>query len=188
MILGLSIHGMLLHYYGRMIREYKNFLNISYFQEISNLVCGNEFAWFYNENISYKNSNNNINEHGFSHWIVHPNRPDGTPMYQDYFMPLLLMIKDCVKRNKIIRARVDMTMVATEKFVHNYHKDFEQENIAAILYINETDGETIILENETEKIIKPEVNKLVTFDGNISHTGCSPLKYKRRILINSNYE
>ena len=109
-------------------------------------------------------------------------------MYQDYFMPLLLMIKDCVKRNKIIRARVDMTMVATEKFVHNYHKDFEQENIAAILYINETDGETIILENETEKIIKPEVNKLVTFDGNISHTGCSPLKYKRRILINSNYE
>ena len=81
-----------------------------------------------------------------------------------------------------------MTMVATERFVHDYHKDFEQENIAAILYINETDGETIILENETEKIIKPEVNKLVTFDGNILHTGCSPLKYKRRILINSNYE
>ena len=76
-----------------MIREQENFLESSYFQEISSLICGNEFPWFYNENISYKNRNNNLNEHGLSHWIIHPNRPNILTMHQDFFMPLLLNIK-----------------------------------------------------------------------------------------------
>ena len=173
-----------------MIREYKNFLNKSYFEEISNVLCGNNFSWFYNENITYADvdlSTTDINDHGFSHWIVHPDRLSGSP-YEQLFMPLLRMIKECVKKDKILRARIDMTMIATEKIIHEYHQDFKRENIATILYINETDGETIIKENGTEKTVQPETNKLLTFDGTSWHTGCSPLKHKRRILLNSNYE
>ena len=171
-----------------MIREQKNFSESSYFQEISSLICGNEFPWFYNENISYKNRNNNLNEHGFSHWIIHPNRPDILTMHQDFFMPLLLNIKKYANKDKIIRARIDMTIVSTEKFNHDWHKDFDYKNVASVFYINETDGETIVLEKGTKKIIKPEINKLAIFDGDAMHTGCSPIQHKRRILINSNYE
>ena len=171
-----------------MIKEYNNFLNASYFKEISNLLCSSSFAWYYNKNISSKENDNNINEHGFSHWIVNQKNPNAMTPYRDYFMPLLLMIQDCVKKDKILRARADMTMVSTEKFIHDWHKDFDYENTATILYINETDGETVILENEIKKIVKPEVNKLVVFNGNLVHTGHSPIKHKRRILINSNYE
>lgn len=172
-----------------MIKVYNDFLNLSYFQELSDLMCSNEFAWFYQENISRKNSSN-INEHGFCHWIVHENSlddPDNKPMYQDRFMPLLRQIQNCVKKDKIIRARGDMTMVSTERFEHNYHQDFPYDHIASILYMNETDGETIILEDGVKKTVEPEANKLVTFTGTEWHTGCSPLKHKRRILINSNY-
>ena len=35
--------------------------------------------------------------------------------------------------------------------------------------------------------VSPKANRLVLFDGDLLHTGCSPTKHKRRILINSNY-
>ena len=38
------------------------------------------------------------------------------------------------------------------------------------------------------KKISPKPNRLVFFNGDISHTGCSPKNFKNRILINSNYD
>ncbi len=172
-----------------MIKEYNNFLNIAYFKEISNLISSDIFAWYYNENSSSSTSGReNINSHGFAHWIVNGNDPSSPTQYKDFFMPLLLMIQDCVKRDNILRARADMTLATPEKFMHAWHTDMERENIATILYVNETDGETVILENGSERVIEPKINKLVVFKGHELHTGYSPVKYKRRILINSNYE
>ena len=35
--------------------------------------------------------------------------------------------------------------------------------------------------------VSPKANRLVIFDGDLLHTGCSPTKHKNRIIINSNY-
>jgi hypothetical protein len=35
------------------------------------------------------------------------------------------------------------------------------------------------------KKIKPKENRLLVFDGSYLHTGCSPAKYKNRVIINT---
>ena len=37
------------------------------------------------------------------------------------------------------------------------------------------------------KRVTPKANRLIIFDGDIIHTGSSPSKNKKRILINSNF-
>ena len=70
--------------------------------------------------------------------------------------------------------------------------------IASIFYVNETDGDTIFYNVKQTDVanykdlkeydrVSPKANRLVIFDGDLLHTGCSPTKYKNRILINSNY-
>ena len=87
-----------------------------------------------------------------------------------------------------MRARADMTMASPNNYQHPPHVDFVYKNISTIFYVNDSDGDTILYKNKKVfKKITPVKNSLLIFDGDILHTGCSPTKYKNRILINSNY-
>ena len=53
-----------------------------------------------------------------------------------------------------------------------------------IIYLNESDGETVILDHKDKiwKKIKPELYKAICFEGPIKHYATTPLKYNRRII------
>ena len=73
--------------------------------------------------------------------------------------------------------------------------------VSAILYMNESDGSTLIYdkkvvnaddidhtkEYDIKEAIDPVPNRLLVFDGHYVHTGHSPSKHKSRILLNSVY-
>ena len=99
----------------------------------------------------------------------------------------------------IFRSRLDMTVNRGESIVLDPHVDFFFPHISSILYINNSDGNTIIYNqkyNDHDKYdqklivkeeIEPVANRLLIFDGLFIHTGCTPSKNNRRILINSNF-
>ena len=105
---------------------------------------------------------------------------------------MLLNLKDTVNWECILRSRADMVMWSLEDFIHPSHVDFDYSNVATILYINDTDGDTILYDqnnpSEIKERVNPKANRLVIFDGDVLHTGCSPTKHKNRILINSNFK
>ena len=90
---------------------------------------------------------------------------------------------DITDTNEIVRARADMTMYSPEVYKHKTHVDYEFPTIAAVYYVNDSDGKTECLDQQVE----PKANRLVVFPGDIPHTGHSPSKHKTRIIINSNY-
>ena len=93
-----------------------------------------------------------------------------------------------------IRARFDMTLKAPENSIHDPHVDFNDPHYACILYINDSDGDTVIYNQRNlkdkftiKKTITPKKNRLLFFNGAYCHTGHSPSKHQNRILLNSNY-
>ena len=107
-----------------------------------------------------------------------------------FWKPGILQIADVVNSNLIERSRADMTMYTPFEFIHHPHVDYDFKNIGTILYVNESDGDTIFYKDKKLNIldkVSPKPNRLVIFDGSILHTGSSPNKHKNRILINSNF-
>lgn len=179
-----------------------NFLSKTYYNQIFDLMTSNNFPWFYNPNISYDNGNQKLNyEYGFFHIFINNNGQAISP-FSDFIKPLLYQIMDSTNTKKIIRTRGDMVTYKSKKIVHQAHIDFENSDLlnnkSVVFYINETDGNTILYNEKYSQDFKikkltintevnPKPNRLLIFDGNILHTGCSPIKYANRILINANF-
>ena len=181
-----------------------NYLTQSYYKAIQDLLIGSDFPWFYNRNISSNIETigaKSFNEYGFSHHFYKDGYFRDTP-YATFIKPMLLNLQDTVNCDCILRSRGDMVMWSYEDFIHTPHVDFDFPNVATILYINDTDGDTILYNQEypgegksipknsgleIKKRVSPKANRLVIFNGAMLHTGSSPTKHKNRILINSNF-
>jgi hypothetical protein len=204
-----------------MYKVIDNYLPKSYHKEIKNLLAGSDFPWFYNQDISYPDDTGTtrLNEYGFNHHF-YTYAEDGSGGQRDGFeatfiKPFLLMLKDTVGCDMILRCRGDMvTWSSDEEFIHPAHIDFNFPNTSTIFYVNDTDGDTLLygknsfkdgkidqdrfgtlsqtIGSETTTLeikerISPKANRLVMYDGSLLHTGSSPTKHKTRILINSNF-
>ena len=198
-----------------MIKIIDNFLTKSYHEDILKHLTSSNFEWsMYNPNyiffgpssptdFDYRDDIQTKHKYyGFAHQFWSKEVGPASRLFS-FINPLLLHIQDVANCDMNIRARADMlTWVGKEKFaVQETHIDFPYPNTASVFYVNESDGDTIFYnakpadlpEGKTHKDLKiydrvsPKANRLVLFDGDLLHTGCSPTKHKNRILINSNY-
>jgi hypothetical protein len=184
-----------------------NFLTKSYHKNILELLSGSNFEWFYNDNVTglagwtAHSKPSHFNEYGFTHsfWRVESGQVNTSAAW--FIQPLLFQILDVTDCDLIWRARADMVTWSKEEFIHLAHVDCPFPNIAAVFYVNESDGDTIFYNVKLDDVpkdknlkdlkeydrVSPKANRLVIFDGDLLHTGCSPTKHKNRIIINSNY-
>tara|TARA_B100001564_G_C20300223_1_gene516565 strand:+ start:48 stop:623 length:576 start_codon:yes stop_codon:yes gene_type:complete len=181
------------------IKVFENFLSKSYHEQILEMMSSENFPWYYYKNISIEEGNN-LNEYGFSHmfWAQETGQRDSTQTW--FLKSALLQIMDVAECNAIIRSRGDMTTYTGKEFIHHPHIDYDFPHISSIYYVNDSDGDTIFYNQKASNInqinnldlqeykrITPKANRLVIFEGDIVHTGSSPINFKSRILINSNF-
>jgi len=184
-----------------MMKIIDNFLTKSYHNSILNLMFGDQFDWCYMNNISDVSTDSpHFNDYGFTRTFWHEQKGP-VSRFSSFIEPLLYQILDVTDCEYIWRARADMVTWSKEDFIHPAHTDFLFPNTASVFYINESDGDTIFYNIKPEDVpkdkdykdlkeydrVSPKANRLVIFDGDLLHTGCSPTKHKIRILINSNY-
>lgn len=69
---------------------------------------------------------------------------------------------------------------------HNYvHIDLDEEHYAMIVYLNETDGDTLFFnKKEIIKEVSPKKGRVVIFDGKILHANKTPKKHNNRLVLN----
>lgn len=189
-----------------------NFLPEKYYQMIKNEIFSVNFQWKYRDNITYKDdskvfsdwdkfNNSNANyEYGFSHEIYY----DGESLS---YLNLILSsfyasLFEETQTNKVIRSRLDMVTYSPDKYKHFPHVDFYYPHLSSVFYLTDSDAETIIYDlkcfsfddildidvNKLEELtrIEPKENRIVIFNGSYLHTGQSPSKNKKRVLINTN--
>ena len=109
------------------------------------------------------------------------------------------------KIDTILRIRIGLITGATETLVHDKHVDYCYHHTTGLLYINDTDGDTILYsekydetsdkgvveqsdgEMSVAKRISPEENKVVFFDGSTFHSSSTPTKTAYRMVVNFNF-
>ena len=87
----------------------------------------------------------------------------------------------------ISRIKCNMITRGIDDTPHVPHLDRYTPHIVIVYYVNNSDGDTYIYDQEgSVSAITPEQGKYVIFDGSLKHCGSSPLKQNHRLVINFN--
>ena len=160
------------------MNTYDDFLDEDYHQELLSILTGWEFPWFYQNTLTA--GSQDVSALGFNHWLKNDTDPE--------FSELIAKMQDKVGAKECYRARCDMTMYNPKGYRHDFHTDAKHPHRVCIYYVNDSDGDTIIMgEDNSIHRVTPKANKMITFNGKHLHTGHSPQQHKCRILINANY-
>ena len=182
-----------------------DFLTKEYLEQLQSTIDSVYQPWFYQPNITSVEEYNHLGHHGFNFWIIEePNHLTNHPSSQ-IFNPLLVKMKGLIESKNILRSRLDMTLYAGRSKRSDPHVDSVKPHTATIFYLNDSDGDTVIYNQvydpqkdqkhysikrwlTVKKRIQPKANRLLIFDGKYIHTGHTPSKHNKRILINSNFD
>jgi hypothetical protein len=162
-------------------------------------------SWVYHEKvaISYLDPNNSNKDHpqndhsGFVKTIY--NRTQGHPIerdqeaYSNFLFPMIysavhaynpkLSLRDVYRIRAILNIQqgIGRTMP---------HRDLAIPHTTMVYYVNDSDGPTVIFNNNMEVIVEsePKKGKAIIFGGHRYHCGTLPEKHKERIAINVNFK
>lgn len=76
-----------------------------------------------------------------------------------------------------------------EYFFNTPHIDRREPHTVAIYYVNDSDGDTTIFDNDGNIIqtVSPRRGRFLVFDGSYFHAGRQPILADKRIIINFNF-
>jgi hypothetical protein len=98
----------------------------------------------------------------------------------------------------IFRIRIVLNTITDQPYLNGAHVDFVWPHKTALLYLDDADGDTVIYQERWEgerpqaftvsDQVAPAANRLVLFDGQRFHTGTTPTRTARRVVLNVNYD
>ena len=182
------------------IEVYDDFVSPTYLKAIQDATDPEGTPWFFQGSQSLSRyDDSNIEDFGFSIGILPPWKPNEfeNSRLADLIRPIIYQVTDVAKSTRILRCRLDMTMLHRPPYIHPPHIDISEPHTACIIYVNDTDGDTVIYDHKQEwaqsypenlpikRTIAPKAGRMVLFDGSYVHTGHSPSEHQTRILINT---
>lgn len=178
------------------------------FEEIKDEIFSDGFPWFYTGTTLGSNTqaSDRYNYSFFHNAYFHDDGYSHVGKKLEYaILDALAYMKFPI--TKMLRIRLGLITVTEKNITHTPHIDFPFEHKTGLLYLNNSDGDTILynerydttadkkqydhkVRNKHNEIITtftPEENKLVIFDGLLYHSSSSPTITDRRVVINFNY-
>ena len=94
-----------------------------------------------------------------------------------------------VKNYNLARSKINFQPQYKNADKHSYnvpHTDMVDDHIVAIYYVNDSDGDTFIFDNNNKilKRITPKKGRFLLFDGSLKHAGSHPYYSKYRVVVN----
>jgi len=185
----------------------------SIFKKIQEEILGFGFDWHYGRRV---NEDDGSDKNSFLIGWVHTVSDLGmeqkfTPELHSLIVEVLSKVlsdnnEPCVE---IGRIRIICNTTADKSYITQPHVDFDNTHQTVLLYLNDSDGNTIIYNEKFKpglgigstqlcKSIKdrltvkaeiaPKANRLVIFDGLHYHSGTTPIESDRRVVMNINYK
>ena len=160
-----------------MYKVIDNYLDVDQHLILKTIMESNEFPWFYTKGKSKSTDKPKLFDYQFNHIFYINNNINSN------FFNYLNSILDKLKPLSLIRIKANLNP-PLEKIVETaYHKDQNFKCKAAIYYVNDNDGYTII---DKEKILSKK-NRMVLFNANQKHFGTNSTNCNNRMVINFNY-
>ena len=151
-----------------------NFLTEDKFQRLQTIILGEEFEWYYLDNIDYIDDPYKFQ---FTHAFF--DQELGGVLSDHYDVFNLIDGSYRIKANLLPRT--------SEIEVNRFHTDIQRDSdqyTTSILYMNTNNGYT---EFENGWKIESVANRLITFPAGLKHRGTSCTDKKIRVVINFNY-
>lgn len=198
-----------------MIKIIDNFLPQRYIDEIERICYSQDMTWTYCSDTIYTTPDkNNIWDKQLSHVLFLDGK--STSEHYKFFMPILFLLEKELgfQIKQLLRLKINLTTTIPDSnllFLPHIDSGDIEPYLAAILYINDSDGDTVIYENsisdrsilgddrqyqeylenrkKTEKfVVKERIefkrNRIAIFDGSHLHEAKWPTKHKDRIVLN----
>ena len=151
-----------------------DFLNSDDYESVRRMVMeDSSFQWMYSEGVD-------TSDDGY-HQLCHIFYSQFEPK-SPFFYNLAPIINE-LRPISIVRIKANLNMKTSEREEYSFHTDVDN-CITAIYYVNTNDGYTRFEDGTTVDSVE---NRMVIFDSNTLHAGCSPTDELRRCLINFNY-
>jgi len=185
-----------------------NALSPLVFQKLQKEVMGWTFPWFWGRVVA-EDTNIHPSLYGWSHTLFDEGRPVGR-LWEPLELGILNALDTTGHNIKTIhRVRLVLNTASDQARLNGEHVDFDFPHNTALLYLNDSDGDTVIYNEQFDSsanlnaiayrkkfladeltpliTIQPEENKLVWFNGLHYHTGTLPTTTARRVVMNINY-
>jgi hypothetical protein len=141
----------------------------------------------------YKSINKNIFEYTqFTHEFISNEKINSNSV--DYPMSIFETVATSFNFNsKVTRVKANLCPKVNIKNINAHqtpHVDSDQNHWVMIYYVNDSDGDTFLFDNDGLTIkhrITPKKGRIVLFNGNTLHAGMHPRTHDYRIVINFNF-
>ena len=160
-----------------------NFLDQNIFDNLQNWILGENFAWYYNSTIVYRNEISD--KFGFIHGFYRYDAPQSS--YFENLKPILEIINPI----SLWRIKANLRTRTSKSEESSFHSDMDimseekrKQWTTSIFYVNTNNGYTKF-EDDTK--VESIANRMVTFPTNLRHRGTSCTDEKTRVVINFNY-
>ena len=165
--------------------------------EIQNFIekelLGFNFPWYYydkttHDTLNFSKFNIEYDESfQFSHVFIDEGKSNSN--CKELILDKLLMESNI--NHEIIRAKANLKFKCDKDMLHNKpHYDQQKKHFVGIYYVNDSDGDTILFdeqENILEKI-SPKKGRWLFFRGDVLHSASHPYKSKNRLIINIDFK
>jgi len=152
-----------------------NFLTIEEHIALKTLMEADTFPWYFLKGKVTRT------EKLFDYQFVHIFYKDNI-VNSDFFHHLNPIIKK-LEPLSLIRIKANLNPITNKLVEFDKHPDQFFKCKAAIYYLNDSDGYTMIGDNKIES----KSNRIVLFDANEEHYGTNSTNCNNRMLINFNY-
>jgi len=182
------------------IQIFDNIISLEKQEEIKNLLYGNNFPWYYINDVTLSNKNPYQQRPALNHLYV-----DDERINSDKFSKIKIIFDEGSKRLnkkfKPIKVRSFMQFPLNKNIIgENYkdtpHLDMEKPHTVFLYYVNDSDGETIIYDYNSKNIndvplfenikiikkVKPKQGRLIVFDGFTWHSSSQPRNNVRTVI------
>lgn len=190
------------------IRIIDNSIPKKIFSNLQNIIFSDGFPWFYSgTTLGQTTLDENIFDFSFFHNAYY--HDSGYSFIGEKLEIVLSSFLSSIDEqyDKFLRIRIGLIPCTENTIVHLPHIDFSFPHKTGLLYLNTTDGDTIVYDekydlknNKTEfdqyvrskknkilQCISPEENRIAIFDGLHYHSSSSPTRCNKRAVITFNY-
>jgi len=163
----------------------------NYKKEVNNLLESSAFPWFYNNATKWVDDPKE-KSFQFVHTFIdqHKTVSQYTSLALSIF-PLLeeklgIKVKNISRVKANLLTQLDLT---DNDLDYTYHVDSnDSKQMSLLYYVNDSDGDTYIKDNDTIKTFKPVAGNAILFNSNLVHRATPPKDSKVRIVINYVFE
>ena len=160
-----------------MFKVINNFLTKDEHEKLKNTLESPTFPWYFIKGRVNATDKPNLFDYQFVHIFYKDNFVNS-----DFFNHLNPIIKK-LDPLSLVRIKANLNPISNKLNVSEYHTDQNFKCKAAIYYLNENNGYTMI----GDKKVESKANRIVLFDADKKHYGTNSTNCNNRMVININY-